>query len=188
MKTTTIQLIKADLLSTDSNFPLLAVYKISRLFVNKDLINFFERLLNESKEQKEKLIILLKLKKLVIQVVREPDPTQLKAESDEFRDYFKSIKKGQKFYDPIKWLDAEIDYLTSIKNLTDQANRSDNVDIEKKEWLNRKEVLQLFDISKSTLNRRISEGMPVNGVGVRQMFNRQELNVWLHSLKLEVKL
>ena len=171
MKTSTIKLIKADLLADETHFPLLAVYKISRLFVNKDLIDFFQRLLAESKDVKERLILLVRLKKLVVQNPRQPAPTQLKAEADEFREFFKSIEQDQEFYEPIKWLDAEIECLQAIKIITREAAKSNNFDIENKALLNREEVLQLFKISKSTLNRRLAEGMPA----------------WLNSCKLTVR-
>ena len=72
----------------------------------------------------------------------------------------------------------EIDYIISIKNLNDNKKLS-NTAIENKEWLNREEMLETFKISKSTLNRRIAEGMPVLKMGARLQFNRQMVNAWL---------
>jgi hypothetical protein len=182
MKTTMIQLIKEDLLSDELNTPLLVICKISRLFINKDLIGFINRLISESKDMAERERILIKLKKLILQTPREPDQTQLEAEPAEFAQFFNEIKKEQEFYDPIKWINAELEYLKSIKSVDIKDAKANENNNELKEWLSRAQVLQLFNISKTTLNRRIAEGMPGSKLGGRQMFNRQKISDWLTGL------
>jgi hypothetical protein len=42
--------------------------------------------------------------------------------------------------------------------------------------------MQVLKISRSTLNRRVAEGMPAQKMGGRQMFNRAKINDWLNQL------
>lgn len=182
---TTLQLIKAELLSTGSNFPLLVVCKISRLYVNRDLVNFFRRLMTDAKDDNERLLLLLKLKKLVLQVPREPDANELAAEPEKFYVFFNEIEREQAFYDPIKWLDAEIEYLFSVQKSVD-VEVKEKIAFKDIEWHTEEEVLRYFKISKSTLNRRIAEGLPAYDFGARPLFNTKEISNYLIKQKVAV--
>ncbi len=169
----TLQLIKNELISDDCNFPILTVCKLTRLYINKDLISFINRLLSTSADPIEREKIAFKLKKLVLQEPRLPDPDQLKAQPDEFRQFFIEIETEQAFYDPIKWLDAELEYIRSKKQNTSM--------FEAKSLLNKQEVMQWLNISISTLSRMISEGLKPIQRGHIMLFHREELIQWLRS-------
>src|ERR1700679_26566 len=83
MKTST-QLIRAELLSTYNNFPILTTCKIARTFLNKDLVYFVNKLLEESNDFFENELILLRLKKIILQTPREMDQKLVGAEPDNY--------------------------------------------------------------------------------------------------------
>ena len=74
----------------------------------------------------------------------------------------------------------ELDFIKNMKALV--AKDEKVVEVQTKELLDCQEMLQVFRFSKSTLNRRIAEGMPAIKVGAKVMFNRQKINDWLNAL------
>ncbi|RYE35883.1 MAG: DNA-binding protein [Sphingobacteriales bacterium] len=138
----------------------------------------------------EKIRTLHLLKKLTIQIVRQPDPEHYKAYQDEYEELFDSIQEEQERHNPVKWLEAELEYFNNInKKLTvEEVTNELNVMQAAKErlskaWLTKDEMMQLFDISKSTLNRRIAEGMPAHKKGKAVHFYLQEVNEWMKDEK-----
>ena len=182
MKTPIIQLIKSELVSKEFDSPLMTIYKISRTFINRDLVDFIDKLLLESKDIGERELILIRIKKLIIQTPREIDEMIIQAQPEQYIEFLKQIIKDQEFYEPIRWIDAELDYINSIKARAINSNQQVPNDAHLKEWLNRLEVMNQFKFSKSTLNRRIAEGMPATKIGKTVMFNRQKVNEWLAQL------
>ena len=182
-KNTTIELIKAELLSKHFDFPILTTCKISRCFINKELVEFIARLLNEAQDKSDRELMLLRLKKIILQMPREPDPSHLEAEPFEFAKLELEIAREQAFFEPIKWIDAELDFLRNIKTLEVKDTKSAELAIEHKELLNQQELLSIFNFSKSTLNRRIAEGLPTIKLGAKLMFNRHKVNDWLNQLE-----
>ncbi len=175
-------MIKDDLLNCEISHPLLAIYKVTTLIENKHLVGFFKKLLTLSKDIDEYLLMLLKLKRLVIQNPREPDPEIQKEFGYELCLYFEEIEKEQELFEPIKWLDAEINYLLSLKrrNSDKQKEKLTFKDIH---WHTAEEVRRFLEISTSTLNRYIAGGFPVYNLGGRSMFNTQEMNDYLLKQK-----
>jgi hypothetical protein len=182
MKTPVVQLIKAELVSEEFNSPLMTICKISRTFINRDLVCFVSRLLSESKNIVERELILIRLKKLIIQTPREIDEVIIEAQPEQYAQFLKEIEKEQEFFEPIRWIDAELDYLSNIKSKAIGASQVTSNDIQLKEWLNKIEVMNQFKFSKSTLNRRIADGMPATKIGKTVVFNRQKVNDWLAQL------
>jgi hypothetical protein len=171
----TLQLIKSELNSEDGSFPILTVCKLTRLYINKDLISFIKRLLATSTDDIEREKMASKLKKLLLQEPRLPDPDQFKAQPEEFRQFFIEIETEQALYDPLKWLDAELEFI--------KQSKLNKMIPEDKLWLSREEVMRMFDFSITTLNRRIADNMPCKKLGGKVMFNRQKIYEWLENLK-----
>ena len=168
-----------------ASFKLKLAREIKRLYKNKELTDYIALVL-KSVSNKDKVALLYYFKKLVLQTFRSPDPNHLLAFQDEYEKELFSIRKEQTFYDPVKWIDAELDYLKNMgEHLTsdDVNSRLDIMQQAKqrlsKEWLTKEEVMQLFNISKSTLNRRIAEGMPAHKNGKGVYFYLEEINEWM---------
>ena len=163
--------------------------KIKVLYVNKDLIQFIEAKIL-SKATKDRLALLHYFKKLVQQVYRSPDPDHKAAFEEEYEMEQLTIADEQAFYDPLKWLQAEIDYLDAqIERLT-AHNVDQRLDIMQqakerlsKEWLTKTEVMELFSISKATINRWISDGLPAHKIGKMVYLYRDEINEYMKQNK-----
>lgn len=158
---------------------------IKWLFINKEFIEFIQATINKL-PQKDKLACLFYFKKLAVQIPRTPDPEHYKSHQEIYEEEMGKIVDEQTFYEPIKWINAEIEYITSaIEHLTteDVSHKIDIMQEAKqrlsKDWLTKDEVMTLFNISKSTLSRRIAEGMPVHKRGKSLHFYLQDINVWM---------
>lgn len=159
--------------------------RFKRLIVNRELTEFIEDTIKEL-PSRDKLAALHYFKKLAVQVFREPDPDHYKAFKDEYDEEMSAIVDEQRHYEPVKWIDAEIEYLVNTgEHLTveDVNQRLDIMQIAKqrlsKDWLTKEDVMDLFHISKSTLNRRIAEGMPCRKNGKFVYFYLKEINEWM---------
>jgi predicted DNA-binding transcriptional regulator AlpA len=163
--------------------------KIKRLYVNKDLIEYFKAKIPNN--AKERPAYLHYFKKLVQQVFRSPDPDHYKAFEDEYKAERIAITDEQFFYDPVKWLNAEIEYLASLNHgqADQKANKLDQVALMQqqkkialtKNWLTKAEVIELLGISKSTLQRRMDNGLPFHPKGRMRYFYIDEINDYLRQ-------
>ncbi|NHA07711.1 helix-turn-helix domain-containing protein [Mucilaginibacter sp. HC2] len=165
MKTNRLHLIKQELISNNFNKHTATINYLSMLYVNTDLILFICRMLNNCKPNEDRELVLIKLKKLLMQTPRRPDPEQYRVD----REFFDSIRKEQKLNDPIRFIEAELDFIKATKAYSP----------EDKDMLSEDEVLKMFDISRTTLNRRIAEGMPCTKVGGKKAFSRNLISAWL---------
>lgn len=161
--------------------------KIKTLYVNKDLIQFFVAKI-DGKTIKDKLAILNYFKKLVQQIYRLPDPDHKAAFEEEYEAEQFAIADEQAFYDPLKWLQAEIDYLDAQLERLTSTDVDERLNIMQqakerlsKEWLTKTEVMELFRISKATINRRIAEGMPAHKNGKMVYFYLEEINEYMKA-------
>lgn len=163
--------------------------KIKLLYVNKDLIQFIEaKILDKTK--KDRLDMLHFFRKLVQQVYRLPDPDHKAAFEEEYEAEKFAIAKEQAFFEPLKWINAEIECLDAqIERLTasDVDQRLDIMQQAKerlsKEWLTKTEVMELFRISKATINRWISDGLPAHKIGKMVYLYRDEINEYMKQNK-----
>jgi hypothetical protein len=161
------------------------IRRIGRLFVNQELTAYLNEVVC-SVASKDKLTCLYWLRKVVIQTPRKPDADHYQAFKDEYEELLSAIAQEQEQYEPIRWLDAEIDYLQNTTPILSKEDVKAELHIMQdaqqrlsKQWLTYDEMLTLFAISKSTLNRRISEGMPVIKKGRSRYFNIDEVSGWL---------
>lgn len=182
MKTPIILLIKAELLAENFDRPLFTTHKISSLYVNRQLVGFMCRILSIVQEDKEK--VLIRLKKLVSQILREPTKLDGTSYPNDIIDYLIRIKSEQKFYDPLKWLNSELEYWAQLNRVSNTEKRQN----QSAEWLTREDFMDEFNMSTSSLNRRIAEGMPGHPMGSKLFFHRPEITKWLldQEIKLEI--
>lgn len=161
----------------DLNHPQVLKKKISQLTINSELINFIEENVNQLKTGTDKMIFLHLCKKLVLQVERSPDP-------DHYRAFEEEYENDRQTYDPIQWIEAELDYQQNLQALSQPQTLSSAVADEAKlrlgtTWLTKEEVMHMFKVSRSTLHRRIAEGMPCHKKGKFKYFHLEEISKWL---------
>lgn len=162
--------------------------QIREMLFNKDLIDYIENLLSKISD-KDKLVTLCYLKKVILQTPRVPDPDHYKAFEERYDAEFAERAEEQEQFDPIKWLDAGIEFVTrpeiskfSKQEVQDELNKLQEVKQQLgKELLTINDVLELLDISKSTLNRRIAEGMPRHQKGNSTFFVLSEITEWIRK-------
>lgn len=155
--------------------------EIISLYINKDLVEFLNELLSEVFTKSEKLYYLEFCKKAINQNVRKPDKSHYQAFKEEYDSFFRSIKKEQLLYDPIKWLDAEINYIQAIslignKDVDEVLGASAKPN---KDWLTFSEMQTRFETSKMALRRRMAEGMPFVKFGNQLRFFPKAVDDWL---------
>lgn len=117
-----------------------------------------------------------------------PDPLHYDAFEDEYKEMFSEIALEQAFYEPIKWIEAEIEYqLNTGERLTsnDVEAKLDVMQQTKlrlsKDWLTEQEVMEMFGFSQSTLKRRRAEGMPAHKKGKAIHFYLEEITDWMRK-------
>jgi hypothetical protein len=156
---------------------------IKWLFVNKEYIEFIEATINKL-PQKDKLQCLYYFKKLTIQVYRAPDDEHYKANEDLYLEKMSEIEAEQKFCDPLKWIEAEIDELMALASLTTTNNErfdDDKAELTPSfdpELVPEKVVIQILGMSKSKLLRLRAEGMPYQQIGKPIFYNIDEVKKW----------
>lgn len=154
--------------------------QIPRLYINKDLIDFLKLVSDKAKSNETKIFYLRYCKKIVSQAERKPDVNHQKAFSDEYKDFFVNIANEQIAYDPLIWIDAELEYLNYISQYAAEHDDATKEEIKAdKDWLTFKEVMAWLQTSKSALNRRISDGMPCIKLGNQLRFSSEALSNWL---------
>jgi len=152
----------------------------SEVYINSDLIYLMETILKQLVSEDQRKIALICLKKLVKQIVRSP-----KAEVDVSRQqdliiHLSEIKEDQKKHDPIKWIDAELECLRLLNELNQNQIEESNGLINKTFW-NFDEAKRVFNCTKSTLYKRISEKMPCYKIGGDIFFFSTEVLDWIKT-------
>lgn len=159
---------------------------IKWLFVNKEFIEFIEDTIKRL-PQKDKLPCLYYFKKLAMQVYRAPDPDHYKAFEDMYDELLSEIADEQKFYNPVKWIDAEIEEMAALANLTLANNdHQTNGNVEHglsvdPELVPEKKVIEMLGMSKSKLLKLRANGMPYQQIGKPIFYNLIEIKKWLNK-------
>lgn len=157
---------------------------IQWLYVNKEFIEFIEVTIKKL-PKKDVLPCLYYFKKLAVQVRRTPEPEHYKAFEDLYDEHISEIVNEQKFYNPLKWIDAEIDEILAIAGLTEANAYSANEDLKEfkpsfdPELVPERKVIEMLGMSKSKLLRLRAEGMPYQQIGKPIFYNLKELKEWL---------
>ncbi|TKB95741.1 helix-turn-helix domain-containing protein [Pedobacter cryophilus] len=144
--------------------------------INQDLIEFIEDKIKGLIGIDEKMLYLHFAKKELLHTERRPDFEHFVA----FEDNYMNDRQN---FNPIKWIDVELEFWTNIKLLNSNQQTSSEIAQAKltlsKSWLTQEEVQDMFKFSRTTLNRRIAEGMPCHQKGKFKFFNLEEVSEWL---------
>ncbi|WP_325387910.1 helix-turn-helix transcriptional regulator [Mucilaginibacter sp.] len=159
--------------------------KLKRIYINKEFIEFIEETIKKF-PVRDKLAALYFFKKLAVQLLRAPDPDHYKAFKDDYDNELSEIVDEQKHYNPVRWLNAEIEFITNTAERLTAEDVNERLNVMQhakqrlsKPWLTKEDVMDLFNISKSTLNRRVADGMPAHKNGKFVYFYLEEVNEWM---------
>lgn len=148
-------------------------------YYNKELIQHIESRIDGTTTQ-VKLEILYFFKKIVQQVHRTLYPDQRWALEELSEQEFSDLADEQEFYDPIKWINAEIEHLMTKR---DRSVMFSEPIIESDTKASTVEGLMTFDqtmaylsMSRSTLRRTMSNDMPVHKVQKNIYFCKSEVD------------
>jgi predicted DNA-binding transcriptional regulator AlpA len=163
--------------------------QIKSLYLNRQLTEFISEQL-QLVPVKDRIALLYFMKKTVLQTYRCPDPLHYAAFKDEYEEMFSEIALEQIFYEPIRWIEAEIEYQLNTAERLTSADVEAKLDVMQqtklrlsKDWLTEEEVMAMFDISKSTIKRRRAEGMPAHKKGKAIHFYLEEITEWMRKEK-----
>jgi len=159
---------------------------IRNIYSNKDLVTFLEQLLHLVINPNEKKVVLLFAKKIVNQYPRKLQSDFYEAVKEEVEANRNTFEREQKEYDPQRWIEHELDFIedTAQLNVTEVGFKkiyTSPVSLEK-ELLTREELMDLLQISKSTLDRRRWDGMPHIKKGRKIYFKKSEVFNWLNKV------
>jgi len=155
---------------------------IKPLYVNKELNLFLVKALENVKSVDEKIYYLQYCRKVIAQTERKPHQNHYEAFADKYDDFFVRIAKEQKLHNPIKWIDAELQYLQFLKSeAQNKADACQQVTTANKDWLTTSELLNWLGISKATLHRKMAEGLPKTKIGRGVRFAPEKVRAWIAS-------
>lgn len=158
--------------------------KILSLYINAELIEFLNFFFNNVISKTEKEYYLQFCKKLICQDQRLPNKEHFEFFKDEYKLFFRSIRKAQIANNPIKWIDAELHFIQATKELKlhqkTEADEVKNTETQK-DWLTFSEMLTRFGTSKMALRRRMAEGLPFIKFGNQLRFFPTLVDEWLVS-------
>lgn len=151
--------------------------KIKSLGINEELIDFLSSMTLSVKEVDRKVIFLHYAKKLILQTRRSINRGHY--EAFQF-DYF----KDQLLFDPIKWINAELEFLNAFHSFNLQSNNEHKSNINTPTPLLRPEdVEKAYRWSRTTLNRRIRMGLPYHlDAAGSKFFDIIEVNEWIKEV------
>lgn len=155
--------------------------EIKSLYVNRELIAFMQNLTDMIKSKDDKQYYLLFCKKVILQTNRFPDSNHYEAFKEEYNQFFEETKEEQANYNPISWIDAELDFLKlEGRGKEDSSDNKNNInEPPQRTWMTFSETLDWLKTSKMALRRRITEGMPCIKLGNVYRFDPKEITSWL---------
>lgn len=152
--------------------------KIRSLCTNEELIIFLEETTNRIKETEVKILFLHYLKKLIVQVDRPIDEGHYRAFQFEY-------DQDRLNFNPENWISAELEFLKAEQDFSCSKNASVIFDMAQNvntpmPLLRHKDMEKLFKWSRSTLNRRIAQGLPLHqDPAGAKFFDVNEVNEWI---------
>ncbi|MEO3405878.1 helix-turn-helix domain-containing protein [Mucilaginibacter sp. CAU 1740] len=160
--------------------------RVKIFFMNRDFVEFMESTLKKL-PAKDKIACLYYFMKLAKQTMRVPDAEWLKANEDLYLEKMAELKDEQIHFEPVKWIKAELEYLQNTTPLLtkEDVGRELNILQEAKQrlsksWLTKEEVMELFDISESTLGRWVyDDAMPCRKRGKFTYWFKDEIDEWM---------
>jgi hypothetical protein len=157
---------------------------IKWLYVNKEFIEFIQATLKKL-PQKDKLSCLHYFKKLTVQAYRAPHPDHYHAHEELYQEEMATIVDEQRFYNPSKWIDAEIEEMLSIAKIAISTNdllgdaKTDTTPSFDPELVPEKKVIEMLGMSKSKLLKLRAEGLPNQRIGKPIFYNLNDVKIWL---------
>lgn len=160
--------------------------EVKSLYVNQELIAFMQELTDIAKTKDDKQYYLLFCKKIILQTCRFPDQNHYEAFKEEYNQFFEETRAEQVMFDPIKWIDAQLEFVD-----IDDKRKERNMNIENdKNQSSQKQGLMTFEevknhlrTTKLALRRRMEEGMPCFKLGNQWRFRIDEVSAWLATQK-----
>src|SRR5690606_16753192 len=131
--------------------------EVAGLYVNQELIAFMQNLTELLKSKDEKLYYLQFCKKTILQTKRFSDRHHYEAFREEYDLFFEQIKDEQAIYDPIRWIDAELEFLQMVSMVKAPAPIDEKP---RKDWMTFGEMMEYLGTSKMALRRRMAEDLP----------------------------
>lgn len=154
--------------------------KLKSLNINEDLIGYLEQTISNFKEIQQRLLFLQYVKKLVIQINRPIDQKHYEAFQYEY-------DQDQLLFNPITWIEAEIEFQKALKEFHSSENQSSNFNYQQRTnapmpLLRHEDMEKLYHWSRSSLNRRIALGLPyhLDSAGAK-FFDVNEVNEWIKA-------
>lgn len=150
--------------------------RISLISINEELIQFIDDTINGVDGIDQKILYLCFAKKVLMHIERKPDEEHLRA----FREQY---QRDREVFNPIKWIEVELEFWSDAKILTSERKTSSEIAQAKlsfsKQWLSQEQIQEMFSFSRSTLNRRVAEGMPFHQKGKSKFFDLEEVSEWM---------
>ncbi|HET6245385.1 MAG: helix-turn-helix domain-containing protein [Bacteroidetes bacterium] len=156
---------------------------------NREVVEFLDNLLAGIDSISNKMGMLLYCLKILKQYQRTIPKELAESFPEQYDLERETIAEEQTIYDPVKWIEAEIEFISSYSKIQQEfpeteepvkeTKLSEKLYPETKEFLTLKETMDLLKISKSTLDRRREEGLPWHKDGKKLYFKRNELIKWI---------
>lgn len=172
-----LQPIKSDNALMSSAFERKIQSKVGSIIFNEELLKFMKSNVEAQKKINDKLYLLYLFKRIFATSVRNPEQAHFYLFEDE---YLLDIKT----YNIEKWLEVEIEFYKNVQSLEIQASHQGLTEAKaelSKQWVTGEEIKEIFKWSRTTLNRRIAEGMPCHAKGKTKFFNLEEVGEWLRE-------
>ncbi len=155
--------------------------EIKSQYVNRELIAFMQELTDMLKSRDDKYYLLF-CKKVTLQTQRMPDSNHYEVFKEEYNQFFEETKEEQAILDPLKWIDAEMEFI-DIQSQHKEGNRDNENDKNQfppqQGLLTFDEMMNHLRTTKLALRRRMEEGMPCFKLGIQWRFELDKVNAWL---------
>ncbi len=151
MKASHLREMRSHLINGDLQSKLLT-NAIKHLFVNIELIDLMKQLLIGCQDPGTREILLINLRKIIKQTPRSAPPEVIKYMWEDHHQHLLNIKEEQRLNDPIKWVNAEIEYELALKKIRESED--------KKPFWTFTDIMRIFKWSRQTVYLRMSNSMP----------------------------
>lgn len=156
---------------------------IKPIYENKELNLFLAEVMERVTSIDEKIYYLQYCRRFIAQTERKPHQNHYEEFMNEYADFFEEIEYEQELHNPLKWIDAELQYQQFLKS-EGQSKADDKhpqISTAEKDWLTTSELLSWLGISKATLHRKMAQGLPKTKIGKIVRFAPDEVKAWIAS-------
>ena len=171
----------------------LIINQLVRQFLNADLVRFLDEFTSQIIEQDKRIKLLLFCRKLLLQTSAVIDLAHYRA----FQEQYDFEIANDTTISGLTWINEELNFIKEVKDVEELFEPFDrrrklgepNVPIQNvptnggAELMKLEEILELFDISKSTFDRWRVDGFPCDKVGKKLYANREAALAWMNAKK-----